>query len=158
MFPMKAKDKKDKAVATNRQARYNYEILESFEAGIELKGSEVKSIRAGRVSLRDGFASIDKSGLYLYNCHINPYEFNTVVEIDPVRRRKLLMHKAQIMRLLGQTAQKGCTIIPLKMYFKGSLCKVEIALARGKKLFDKRRSIKDKEARREIRKASTYQK
>jgi SsrA-binding protein len=143
----------EKTVATNRQARHQYHIIESYEVGIELKGSEVKSIRQSKVNLKDSFASIDKSGIYLYNCHISPYEYATVYEVDPVRRRKLLMHKAQIMRLLGQTSQKGFTLVPLKMYFKHGLCKVELALAKGKKLYDKRRAIKDKEARREIMRA-----
>ena len=142
----------DKTVATNRQARYNYHIIESYEAGIELKGSEVKSIRAGRVSLKESFASVDKGELYLSNCHISPYEKTTTFEVDPMRRRRLLMHKSQIARLLGQTSQKSMTLIPLKLYFKKGLCKIEIGLAKGKKLYDKRRAIKDKEARREIRK------
>ena len=103
----------DKTVATNRQARYNYAISESFEAGIELKGPEVKSVRAGRINLKDSFATVDKGELFLSNCHISPYEFTTAYQVDPVRRRKLLMHKAQVMRLMGQTSQKGFTIVPL---------------------------------------------
>lgn len=146
----------DRTVATNRQARYNYDIIESYEAGIELKGSEVKSIRAGRVSLKDSFATIDKGESFLYNCHISPYEHTASFQVDPKRRRKLIMHKAQIMRLLGQTSQKGFTLIPLKVYFKHGLCKVELALAKGKRLYDKRRAIKEKEARRQIREAVAF--
>jgi len=148
----------EKTVATNRRARYNYNIVESFEAGIELAGSEVKSVRQAKVNLTDSFAAIDKNGLFLHNCHISPYEFATTSQVDPKRRRKLLMHKAEIMRLLGKTSQKGYTLVPLRMYFKRGLCKVELALAKGKKLYDKRRSIKEKEARREIRQVRTYQK
>ncbi len=144
--------KEDKTVATNRQARYNYHIIESFEAGIMLAGAEVKSAREGKVNLKDSFAVVDKTGLYLHNCHISPYEHATAFQEDPKRRRKLLMHKSQIMRLLGQTSRKGYTLVPLKMYFTHGLCKMELALATGKKLYDKRRAIKEKEARRELRK------
>ena len=143
----------DKAVATNRHARYNYDIIETYEAGIELTGSEVKSIRAGRVNLKESFAAIDRSGLYLYGCHVSPYEHTGSFKEEPVRRRRLLMHKAQITRLFGQTAQKGFTLIPLKMYFTRGLCKVEIALAKGKKVYDKRRAIKDREVERELKRA-----
>ncbi len=148
----------DKTVATNRQARHNYSIVESFEVGIELKGPEVKSIRQGNVNLKDSFAVFDKDEIYLSNCHIKPYEHTTAFQIDPKRRRKLLIHKQEITRLLGQTAQKGFTLVPLKMYFTHGLCKVELALAKGKKLYDKRQSIKDKETRREIRQVRNYQK
>lgn len=147
---------KNRAVATNRQARYNYNIIESFEVGIELKGAEVKSVRAGRVSLKDSFATIDRRELFLSNCHINPYEHTTAFQVDPKRRRKLLAHKAQIMRLIGQTSQKGMTLVPLKMYFKHGLCKIELALAKGKRLYDKRRAIKEKEAMRELRRVVSY--
>lgn len=141
----------EKVIATNRQARHNYAIIESWEAGIALKGSEVKSVRAGNVNLKDSFAAIDKDGIFLCNCHIKPYEHATAFPEDPLRRRKLLMHKSQIARLLGRTSQKGFTMVPLKMYFKHGLCKIELALAKGKRLYDKRRAIKDKESRRELR-------
>jgi len=143
-----------KVVASNRQARYNYDIIETYEAGIELKGSEVKSIRAGRVSLKNSFAIADAKELYLYNCHISPYEKTTSFVVDPKRRRKLLMHKRETMRLLGRTSQKGHTLIPLKLYFKKGLCKIELALAKGRRLYDKREKIKRKESIRELKKAS----
>ncbi len=141
-----------KIIATNRQARYNYSILEGFEAGIELKGSEVKSLRAGKASLKDSFARVDRGELFLYNCHISPYEHTGSFTVDPKRRRKLLVHKSQINRLTGLTTQKGLTLIPLKMYFKHGLAKVEIALAKGKRQYDKREKIKRKEAMRELKK------
>jgi SsrA-binding protein len=149
---------KDKVVATNRQALYNYSILEKFECGIQLYGPEIKSIRAGRVNLRDSFAIIDKGEMFLHNCHVSPYEHTTAFQLDPKRRRKLLLHKAQIMRLVGRTSQKGLTLVPLKFYLKSGLCKVELALAKGKRLYDKRRAIKDKEARRELKRMSNYKK
>lgn len=149
---------KEKIVTKNRQALHNFEIIESYEAGIELKGPEVKSIRAGRVNLKDGFATIDDGELFLSNCHISPYEHTSVYTVDPVRRRKLLMRKSQIMRLKGLTSQKGHTLIPLKLYFKQGLCKIELALAKGKKLYDKRQSIKEKDARRELKQAKEHTK
>jgi len=148
----------NRSIATNRQARYNYDILESFEAGIELEGSEVKSVRAGRVNLKESFATVDNGELFLCNCHISRYEHTTSFQVDPIRRRKLLMHKTEIMRLLGKTSQKGFTLVPLKMYFKHGLCKVELGLAKGKRLYDKRRSIKEKETRRELNRATTLKK
>ena len=140
-----------KIITTNRQASYNYHILESFEAGIQLKGSEVKSLRAGRASLKESFARIENGELYLFDCHISPYEHTGSFSVDPKRRRKLLVHKSQISRLIGQTSQKGLTIVPLKMYFKGGIAKVELALAKGKRQYDKRQSIKRKESLREIK-------
>ena len=141
----------EKTIAANRQAKHNYDIIETYEAGIELKGPEVKSIRAGRVNLKESFAAVDRNGLFLYVCHISPYEHTTAFVIDPVRRRKLLMHKAQIARLIGLTSQKGYTLVPLRFYFIRGLCKVELALAKGKKLYDKRRAIKEREVERELK-------
>lgn len=146
----------ERVVATNRQARYHYDIIETYEAGIELKGSEVKSIRAGRVNLKESFAIITDGELYISNCHISPYEHTTSFQIDPRRKRKLLMHKSEIMRLLGRTSQRGFTLVPLRMYFRKGLCKVELALAKGKRKYDKREAIKKKEARRELRYIATY--
>ena len=140
-----------KTIVTNRQARYTYTIFESFEAGLELKGSEVKSLRAGRVSLKDSFARVEGNELFLYNCHISPYEHTGSFILEPTRRRKLLVHKSQISKLLGQTSQKGLTLIVLKMYFKRGLAKAEIALAKGKKVYDKREKIKLKESIRELK-------
>jgi SsrA-binding protein len=144
--------KEEKIVASNRQARHNYNIIESYEAGIVLAGAEVKSAREGKVNLKDSFAVVGSDGLYLHNCHISPYKHATAFAEEPKRKRKLLMHKAQIMRLLGKTGQKGYTLVPLKMYITHGLCKVELALATGKKLYDKRQSIKEKAARRELKK------
>lgn len=140
-----------KTAVTNRQARYNYQILESLEAGIELKGTEVKSLREGRASLKDSFARVDDGEVFLYNCHISPYEFGNIANVEPTRRRKLLLHKNQIGRLGGQVSQKGTTLIPLKIYFKGGIAKVELALAKGKLLYDKREAIKRRESDRELR-------
>lgn len=141
----------DKTAVTNRQARYNYHILESVEAGIELKGTEVKSLREGRASLKDSFARVDGGELFLYNCHVSPYEFGNIANVEPLRRRKLLLHKNQIARLAGTVSQKGMTLIPLKIYFKHGLAKVEVALAKGKLLYDKREAIKRRESDRELR-------
>jgi len=143
----------DKTIATNRQARYNYAILESFEAGIELKGTEVKSLRAGKASINDSFARPEGNELFLYNMHIPPYEFGNRENPDPVRPRKLLLHKNQIRRLIGEIASKKLALIPLKAYFKEGIVKVEIALAKGKKLYDKREAIKKRESDRELRRA-----
>lgn len=143
----------DRAAAVNRKARFDYHIFESLEAGIELKGTEVKSIREGRASLKDSFARVDEGELFLYNCHIAPYEFGNRANVEPMRRRKLLLHKNQIARLAGQISQKGFTIIPLKIYFKRGIAKVEIALAKGKLLYDKRESIKKRESDLELRRA-----
>ena len=144
----------DKTAVTNRKARFSYQILESLEAGIELKGTEVKSLRSGKASLADSFARVDGKELFLYNCHISPYEFGNIANVEPLRRRKLLLHKNQIIRLGGVVAQKGMTLIPLKIYFKKGLAKVEIALAKGKLLYDKRESIKRRESDRELRRAT----
>lgn len=140
-----------KIVAENRQARFEYEILETFEAGIELQGTEVKSIRNGKANLRDGFALIRKGEAWLHNVHISPHEtasqhFNH----EPRRTRKLLMHKQEIRKLMGKVDQQGLTLVPLKMYLKRGWAKVTIALVRGKKLHDKRDDLKQKQAKREI--------
>jgi len=143
----------DKTIATNRQARYNYAILESFEAGIELKGTEVKSLRAGKASINDSFARPEGNEIFLYNMHIPPYEFGNRENPDPLRPRKLLLHKNQIRRLIGEIASKKLALIPLKAYFKEGIVKVELALAKGKKLYDKREAIKKRESDRELRRA-----
>jgi len=140
-----------KIVAENRQARFEYEILETFEAGIELQGTEVKSIRNGKANLRDGFALIRKGEAWLHNVHISPHEtasqhFNH----EPLRTRKLLMHKQEIRKLMGKVDQQGLTLVPLKMYLKRGWAKVTLALVRGKKLHDKRDDLKQKQAKREI--------
>ena len=130
-----------KVIAENRKARHDYLIEECFETGIELKGTEVKSMRAGRANLKDSFAVIENGELYLYGMHISPYEHGNIFNVEPMRPRKLLMHKKEIMRLLGKTKEQGLTLVPLKAYFKKDKIKIELALAKGKKLYDKRADI-----------------
>jgi SsrA-binding protein len=140
-----------KIIADNRQARFLYEILETYEAGIELTGTEVKSLRAGKVNLKDGFVRIRGGEAYLLNVHISPQ--NTVGQFfnhEPMRNRKLLLHDKEIRKLIGQTEQQGLTVIPLKLYFKRGWVKVAIALARGKKVHDKRDSLKAKQDKRDV--------
>lgn len=135
----------DNVVATNRRARHDYEILSVYQAGIALAGSEVKSLRAGKVSLGDAYAVAENGEIFLTNLHIPPYDKNTTTPLDPRRRRKLLLHRAEINRISRAVAQKGVTIVPLRIYFDRGLAKVEIALARGKKKYDKREKIKAKD-------------
>lgn len=143
-----------KIVSDNRQARFLYEILETYEAGIELKGTEVKSIRAGRVNLRDGYGLVRNGEMWLLNAHISPYETaSEYFNHDAKRTRKLLLHKAEIRKLLGRVEQQGLTLVPLKMYFKNGKVKVEIALGKGKKLHDKREDIKRREDKRDMERA-----
>lgn len=141
----------DELIATNRQAGHNYQIFESVEAGIELRGAEVKSLREHRANLKDSFARVEEDEIYLYNMHISPYPQAGRFNPDPKRRRKLLLHKTEIRRLSGQLTQKGLTLIPLKIYFKRGIVKVELALAKGKKLYDKREDIRRRESERELR-------
>jgi SsrA-binding protein len=140
-------------VATNRQASFRYHLLEKWEAGIELLGSEVKSLREGGVQLKDAYAEIRDGEVWLRNMHIAPYKPAARDNHDPERPRKLLMHRREIERLIGKTAERGLTLVPTRIYFKGPRAKVEVALARGKDVKDKRRSIKDRETRREIDRA-----
>ena len=140
-----------KVITVNRQARYEYYILETFETGISLTGSEVKSLREGRANLKDGFARINKGEIFLFNAHISPYSYDREKSYEPTRNRKLLMHREEIKRLTGRVSEKGLTLIPLRMYFKRGKAKVEIALAKGKKFYDKRETLKRREAEREIR-------
>jgi SsrA-binding protein len=144
----------DKVIATNRKARFDYTILESFEAGIQLKGTEVKSLRAGQASLSDSFARLEGNEIFLYNMHIAPYEFGNIANVDPIRPRKLLLHKKQIRRLIGEVPTKKVALIPLKIYFKNGFAKVELAVAKGKKLYDKREAIKKRESDVELRRIS----
>ena len=145
-----------KAVATNRKARYDYTILESLEAGIELKGSEVKSLREGKVSLKDSFAHIEKEEVFLSNLYIGPFSQSSDTKYDPLRMRKLLLHKREINRLAGKVAEKGMALIPLRLYFKRGLAKVELAVAKGKRAYDKREKIKKREVEREIKKVASF--
>ena len=141
----------DKPVATNKKAQFNYHILSRFEAGIELKGAEVKSLREGKVSLNESFAFIEEGEVFLFNCNISPYSYANIQSLEPARKRKLLLHKNEIHRLKGDLTQKGLTLIPLKIYFKNGIAKVELTLCKGKKLFDKREVIKKRELDREVR-------
>jgi len=142
-----------KIVCSNRKALHDYYIIENYEAGISLKGTEVKSLREGKANLKDSYALIKDEEIYLMNCHISPYSAGSRENPTPTRTRKLLLHKREIQKLIGKTHEKGLTLIPLKIYFKKGRAKIELALAKGKKLFDKRRALKEKESRREIERA-----
>jgi SsrA-binding protein len=141
-----------KVIATNRKAYHDYFIEETIEAGIELKGTEVKSVRLGHVNLKDSFARVEDGEVFLYNMHISPYEKGNIFNVDPMRDRKLLLHKHEINRLAGYVQQKGYTLIPLKIYLKRGKIKVELAVAKGKKLYDKREAIAKRDAELEIKK------
>ncbi len=142
-----------KVIATNRKARHDFFIEETYEAGIVLTGTEVKSIRRGKVNLKDSYAQVDNGEVFIYNMHISPYEQGNIYNVDPVRKRKILLNKREINKLIGYTAQKGMTLVPLKIYFNDrGLVKLEIAVARGKKLYDKREAIAKKDAQRRIEK------
>ena len=143
-----------KTLCANRKARYDYHIEETYEVGIALLGSEVKSIRQGRANLRDSYAALDRGELFLHNCHISPYEQAGQFAPDPLRPRKLLMHRAEIQRLIGKVEQKGLTLVPLSLYLKGPHVKVSLALARGKREYDRREDIKAREADREVARMS----
>ncbi len=146
--------KKDiKTISENRQVRHEYFILESFEAGIELVGTEVKSIRRGGVNLKDSWCSIDDGQVYVRGMHIAPYDHGNVFNRDPMRVRRLLLHKREIHRLLGQLKQQGLTLIPVSLYFKGSKVKVQLGLCKGKKLHDKRDDMAARAAKRDIERA-----
>jgi SsrA-binding protein len=140
-------------VATNRNASHRYHLLERWEAGIQLQGSEVKSLRAGGVQLKDAYAALHDGEVWLHNMHVAPYAHAAPDNHEPERDRKLLLHRREIERLIGKTAEKGLTLIPTRVYFKGPNAKVEIALAKGKDFADKRRSLRDKDQRREIERA-----
>ena len=138
-----------KLIANNRKATHDYFILDRYEAGIALAGTEVKSIRQGKVNLRDSYAQISNGEMFIHQMHISPYEKGNIFNKDPLRVRKLLMHKREINRLFGQTTQKGLTLVPLSIYFKNGKVKLEIGLAQGKKLYDKRQSLKEKAIQRD---------
>jgi SsrA-binding protein len=144
-------------VATNRQASYRYSLLEKWECGIELQGSEVKAIRNGGVQIKDGYAAVRDGEVWLQNVHVAPYEPAAREGHEPERPRKLLLHRREIERLIGATAERGLTLVPTRMYFKGGRVKVEIALGRGKDFVDKRRDLKAKDQRREIQRALAEQ-
>ena len=143
-----------KSILTNRKAYRDYEVLESLECGIELKGSEVKSLRAGKINLNDSFARIDKGEVFLHNAHISPYAEASYLNVEPDRTRKLLLHKGQITKIDGKLTQKGLTLIPLKIYFNDrGFVKLDLALCKGKKLYDKRESVKRRETDLAMRRA-----
>ena len=146
-----AKESK-KIIANNKKAFYDYFIEEKYEAGIELVGTEVKSLRMGKCSIKEAFVRIQKGEVFIYGMHISPYEKGNIFNRDPLRARKLLLHRYEIRKIEGQIAQKGYTLVPLNVYLKGSLMKVEIGLAKGKKQYDKRQDIAKKDQRREAEK------
>ena len=147
-----------KLVAQNKKAHFEYFLEELFEAGLVLSGTEVKSLRQGKCSLKESFVRIEKGEAFLYNMHISPYEQGNIFNKDPLRTRKLLLHKSEIRRLIGKIKTDGYTIVPVKIYFKGNYAKVQIALAKGKKLYDKRQDIAKKDQRREAEKSFKIQK
>lgn len=142
-----------KVITKNRKAFHDYFIEETYEAGIVLKGTEIKSIRAGKVNLKDSFAKIKDGEVFLMNMHVSPYEQGNRFNHDPTRTRKLLLHRKEINKLIGKTKESGFSLIPLKLYLKNGYCKVELALAKGKKKYDKREELKKKAAQREIERA-----
>jgi SsrA-binding protein len=158
MTAKKAKDEADtkestQAIAENRKAFHDYHILETFEAGIALLGTEVKGIREGQANLRDSFARVDKGEVWLFNVHINPYSHRGYVDHDPKRKRRLLLHRHEIRKLIGKTVERGLTLVPTRMYFKNGKVKVALALARGKEAHDKRETLRRREVDRETRAA-----
>lgn len=142
-----------KLVCQNRKAYHDYHIEDTVEAGMALSGTEVKSLREGKANLKDSYVLIKGGEAFLFNCHISPYSHGNIMNHDPLRTRKLLMHREEIDRLSGKATTKGYTLIPLKIYFKDSFAKVEIGTAKGKRLFEKRETIKEREAKREIERA-----
>lgn len=140
-------------IATNRRARHEYHIEETYEAGLALMGTEVKTLREGRVSLQEAFARVEGGEVWLYHMHIPPYEAGNIFNHDPLRRRKLLLHRSEIRRLFAKAQQKGYTLIPLRVYFRHGVAKIELGVARGKKQYDKRESVARRDALREIDKA-----
>jgi len=138
-------------VATNRKARYDYTILDTYEAGLVLKGTEVKSLRQGKATLTDGYALLKSGEVWLLGMHISPYEQGSYSNVDPARTRKLLLHKTEIRKIAGKMQNKGFTLIPLKIYFKNNVAKILIGLAQGKKSYDKRADIAEREVKRDLR-------
>jgi SsrA-binding protein len=150
---MASQEDGDSTIATNRRARHEYEILETVEAGLVLRGTEVKSLRAGQVTFKDSYATVRNGEAWLLGCHISPYSHGTDANHDPERDRKLLLRKREIARLSGKVAERGLTLIPLRLYFKQGRAKLELALGRGKKLHDKRSALREREVRREMDRA-----
>ncbi|MEJ5375597.1 MAG: SsrA-binding protein SmpB [bacterium] len=146
----KGREEGKKVVCKNRRAFHEYEILETLEAGMVLVGTEVKSLREGRVNLKDSYAKLDNGEIFLVEAHISPYSHGNIMNHDPLRPRKLLVHKRELRRLAGKVQERGLTLIPLQIYFKGGKAKVELALAKGKRLYDKRAAIKKRDERRDL--------
>jgi SsrA-binding protein len=151
--PTPASDDAEQLIADNRRARFEYLVIETFEVGVALLGTEVKGIREGRANLTDSFARVEGGEVWLYSVHINPYSHRGYSNHDPTRRRKLLLHRREIRKLIGRTTEKGLTLVPLRMYFKRGRVKVLLALAKGKKLHDKRETIRKREVDRDTRAA-----
>ena len=151
---MASQEQADRTIATNRRARHEYSILETLEAGLVLRGTEVKSLRAGLVNFKDSYATVRNGEVWLLGCHINPYSHGTDANHDPERDRKLLLHAKEISRLSGKVAERGLTLIPLKLYFKSGRAKLELGLGRGKKLHDKRSTLREREVKREMDRAA----
>ena len=147
------REKAQKSIAENRKAFHDFHLLESFEAGLVLLGTEVKAIREGRVNLRDSFARVEDGEVFLYNVNISPYSHRGYADHEPLRRRKLLLHRSEIRKLIGKTVEKGMTLVPVRLYFKDGRVKVSVSLAKGKKDYDKRDTIKKREVDRETRAA-----
>ena len=147
------REQAQKSVAENRKAFHDYHILETFEAGVQLVGTEVKAIREGSVNLRDSFARVDDGEVWIYNVHINPYSHRGYADHEPTRKRKLLLHRQEIRKLIGRTVERGMTLVPTRMYYKNGRVKLAIGLAKGKQAHDKRETIKRREADRETRAA-----
>src|SRR5919106_701387 len=147
------REKAQANVAENRKAFHDYHLLETFEAGLVLLGTEVKAIREGRVNLRDSYARVEDGEVFLYNVHISPYSHRGYADHEPLRKRKLLLHKQEIRKLIGKTVERGMTLVPVRVYFKNGRVKVAISLAKGKKTYDKRETIKKRETERETRAA-----
>ena len=147
------REKAQSSIAENRKAFHDYHLLENFEAGIVLLGTEVKAVREGRVNLRDSFARVEDGEVFLYNVHISPYSHRGYADHEPLRRRKLLLHRHEILKLIGKTVEKGMTLVPVRMYFKNGRVKVAVSVAKGKKEYDKRETIKRRDADRETRAA-----
>jgi len=148
-----AKEERTELIADNRKARHDFHILEAFEAGMALRGTEVKAMREGRANLRDSYCRIDRGEAFLLGAHLGQYSHGGSASHEPLRPRKLLLHKTELRKLIGKTTEKGMTIVPLRMYFKSGRAKLEIALAKGKKSYDKRETVKRREAERETRAA-----
>lgn len=146
-------DEAQKVIAINRRARFEFHIEETYEAGLALTGTEVKSLRAGRASIQEAFARVENGEVWLHHMHIPPYEAGSIFNHDPLRKRKLLLHRAEVRRLYGKAQQKGYTLVPLRVYFRRGVAKVELSVARGKKQYDKRAAIARREADRQIEKA-----